>query len=95
MDGLFLISRQHWWERVSNTVIEFQLSITSGSSRARTRIACLVDRNANDCAISPPLYQHELWRIQHNGEKQYSMDMQEMRLYEHRQLHIPLILYRQ
>ena len=49
MDGLF------WWERVNNTVIEFHLSITSGSRRTRTQIARLVDRDATDCAISPPL----------------------------------------
>ena len=54
MDGLFLTSRRHWWERVNNTVIEFHLSVTSGSRRARTRIACLVDTDANDCAIPPP-----------------------------------------
>ena len=53
MHGLFWTSRRHWWERVNNTVIEFHLSVTSGSSRARTRIAHLVDRDANDCAISP------------------------------------------
>ena len=47
MDGLFLTSRRHWWERVNNTVIEFHLSETSGSYR-------LIDRDANDCAISPP-----------------------------------------
>ena len=35
-------------------MIEFHLSNTSGSRQARTRIARLVDRDANDCAISPP-----------------------------------------
>ena len=55
MDGLFLTSRRHWWEQVNNTVIEFHLSITSSSRRVRTRIALLVDRDAKDCAISPPL----------------------------------------
>ena len=54
MDGLFWTSRWHWWEQVSSTVIEFHPSITSGSRRARTWIARLVDRDANDCAISPP-----------------------------------------
>ena len=54
MDGLFLTSRRHWWERVNNTVIEFHLSNTSGSRWAQTRIAHLVDRDANDCAISSP-----------------------------------------
>ena len=48
----FLTSRQHWWERVDNTVIEFHPSETSGSSRARTQTARLLDRDANDCAIS-------------------------------------------
>ena len=52
MDGLFLTSRRHWWDQVNNTVIEFHLSETSGLSRARTRIARLIDRDANDCAIS-------------------------------------------
>ena len=33
---LFLTSRRHWWERVNNTVIEFHLSVTSGSRWART-----------------------------------------------------------
>ena len=55
MDGLFLTSRQHWWERVNNTVTEFHLSVTSGSGRPQTQIARLVDRDANDCAISLPL----------------------------------------
>ena len=54
MDGLFWTSLWHWWERVNNTVIEFQLSVTSGSSRAQIWTACLVDRDANDYAISPP-----------------------------------------
>ena len=54
MDDLFSTSRRHWWERVNNTVIESHLSVTSGSRRARTRIARLVDRDANDCAISLP-----------------------------------------
>ena len=55
MDGLFLTSCRHWWERVNNTVIESHhahLSVTSGSSRLRTRTARLIDRDANDCAIS-------------------------------------------
>ena len=52
MDGLFLTSRQHWWEQVNNTVIESHLSETSGSSKAQTRTARLTDRD--DCAISPP-----------------------------------------
>ena len=55
MDGLFLTSCRHWWEQLNSTVIEFHLSETSGSRRAQTRIAHLVDRDANDCAISPPL----------------------------------------
>ena len=49
MDGLFLTSRRHWWERVNNTVIEFHLSVTSGLSRARTWTAHLTDIDANDC----------------------------------------------
>ena len=52
MDCLFFTSRRHWWERVNSTVIEFHLSNTSGSRRARTRIARLVDRDSNDCDIS-------------------------------------------
>ena len=35
-------------------MIEFHLSVTSGSSRERTRAAHLIDRDANDCAIPPP-----------------------------------------
>ena len=54
MDGLFWTSRRHWWEQVNNTVIEFHLSITSGSRRVQTRIARWVDRDTNDCAISRP-----------------------------------------
>ena len=54
MDGLFLTSSRHWWEQVSNTVIESHLSVTSGSNQARTWITCLTDRDAKDCAISPP-----------------------------------------
>ena len=54
MDGLFLTSRRHWWEQVNSTVIEFHLSITSGSRRAQTWIARLVDRDSNNCAISLP-----------------------------------------
>ena len=54
MDGLFLTSRQHWWEQVNNTTIEVHLSVTSGSRQVRTRIARSVDRDDNDCAISPP-----------------------------------------
>ena len=54
MDGLFLTSRRHWWERVNSTLIEFRLSETSGLSGERTRAARLVDRDANDCAIPPP-----------------------------------------
>ena len=54
MDGPFLTSRWHWWEQANNTVIESHLSVTSGSSRARTQTARLTDRDANDCAISPP-----------------------------------------
>ena len=53
--AFFLTSRRHWWERVNNTVIEFHLSVTSASNQARTRITRLEDRDANDCAISPPL----------------------------------------
>ena len=44
----------HWWERVNNTVVEAHLSVTSRSSRVRTRTARLTDRDAHDCAISPP-----------------------------------------
>ena len=54
MHGLFLTSRRHWWERVNSTVIESHLSVTSGSSRERTPAARFIDRDANDCAISPP-----------------------------------------
>ena len=54
MDGLFLTSCRHWWEQVNSTVIEFHLSNTSGSRRVQTRITHLVDRDANDCAISLP-----------------------------------------
>ena len=36
-------------------MIEFHPFVTSGSSQARTRTARLIDRDANDCAISPPL----------------------------------------
>ena len=54
MDGLFLSSRRHWWERVNSTLIEFHLSETSGLSGKRTRAARLVDRDANNCAIPPP-----------------------------------------
>ena len=52
--AFFLTSRRHWWEWVSNTVIESHLSMTSGSSGAQTRTARLIDRDANNCAISPP-----------------------------------------
>ena len=54
MNGLFVTSRRHWWERVNSTVIEFHLTNISRSRRTRTRIASLVERDANDCAISPP-----------------------------------------
>ena len=43
-------------------MIEFNLSITSGSRWAQTRIARLVDRDANDCAISPPLQTYMVFR---------------------------------
>ena len=59
MDGLILTSRRHWWERVNNTMIESHLSVTSGLSWARTRTAHLTDRDANDCAISPPPFKME------------------------------------
>ena len=39
---------------VNNTVTESHLSVTSGSSRERTRAARFIDKDANDCAISPP-----------------------------------------
>ena len=55
MDGLFLASRRHWQERINSTVIESHLSVTSGWSRERTRAARFIDRDANDCAISPAL----------------------------------------
>ena len=55
----FLTSRRHWWERVNNTVIEFHLSNTSGSRRARTWIARLVGRDANDYAIPLPPVERE------------------------------------
>ena len=54
MDGHFLTSRWHWWERVNNTEIESHLSVTSGLSRAQTQTAPLTDRDANDFAISQP-----------------------------------------
>ena len=38
----------------NDTVIESHLSVRSGLSRARTRTACLTDRDANDCAIFLP-----------------------------------------
>ena len=63
MNGLFLTSCQHWWEQVNDTVIEFHLSETSGLRRARTWIAGLVDRDANDCAISPP--HSKWWQLYH------------------------------
>ena len=50
----FLTSRRHWWERVNSTLIEFHLYEASGLSGKRTRTARLTDRDANDCAISPP-----------------------------------------
>ena len=50
----FLTSCRHWWEQANSTVIEFHPSITSGSRGAQTCIARLIDRDANDCAISPP-----------------------------------------
>ena len=37
-------------------MIEVHLSVTSGSSRERTRAARLADRDSNDCAISPPIH---------------------------------------
>ena len=64
MDYLFLTSCRHCWEQVNSTVIEFHLSNTSGSRWARTRIARLVDRDANDCAISlPPQISWKLVRL--------------------------------
>ena len=54
MDGFFLTSRRHWWEQVRNTVIESHLSVTSGLSQERTWTARFIDKDANDCAISPP-----------------------------------------
>ena len=54
MDSLFWTSRQHWWERVNNSVIESHLSERSGSYWARTRMDRVVDKDATDCAISPP-----------------------------------------
>ena len=38
-----------------HVVIESHLSETSRSSRARTQTARLIDRDAKDCPISPPL----------------------------------------
>ena len=49
----FLTSRRHWWERVNITVIEFHLSVTSGSSRERTRATRLIDRDANELCYFP------------------------------------------
>ena len=65
MDGLFLTSHRHWWERVNDTVIESHLSMTSGSSRERTRAARFIDRDANDCAISPPPISWYIAMFQH------------------------------
>ena len=64
MDGIFLTSCRHWWERVNSTVKEFHPSNTSGSSREQTRAARLIDRDANDCAISPPLSRIELAKLE-------------------------------
>ena len=49
MNGLFLTSCRHWWEPINTTVIKFHPSITSESSRERTRAADLIDRDSNDC----------------------------------------------
>ena len=61
MGGLWWISRRHCREHVNNKLIEFHLSNTSVSRRARTRIVRLVDRDANDCAISPPPQWCKAW----------------------------------
>ena len=39
MDGLFLTTCRHWWERVNNTVIEFHLSETDRTGREPGRTA--------------------------------------------------------
>ena len=54
MDGLFLTSRRHWWEWVNSTLTAYHLSETSRSYRARTWMDRLADRDATNCAISPP-----------------------------------------
>ena len=73
MDCLFWTSRRHWWQQVNSSVIEFHLSNTSGSRRERTRIACLVDRDSNHCAISLPqhlyMYLHSVHNITNKIKK--------------------------
>ena len=54
MDRLFLISHRHWWERVNSTVPAYHLSETSASYRAPTWMDRVADRDAIDCAVSPP-----------------------------------------
>ena len=63
MDGLFLTSRRHWWERAINTVREFHLSETSGLYRARTWTDHMADRDATDCAIAPPVNHITLFQV--------------------------------
>ena len=59
----FLTSRQQWWERVNNTVVESHLSVTNGSIRARTWTARLTDRDANDYTTSPPPWDDIKWKL--------------------------------
>ena len=47
-------------ESIASTLIEFHLSETSGSYHVRTWTDLVADRDATDCAISPP--QH-LYRV--------------------------------
>ena len=78
MDGLFLISRRRWWELVNNTVIESHLSVTSGSSRERTWTTHLIDRDSNDCAISPPPF------------RRYKMNLNEIDILIRERSHVPV-----
>ena len=72
MDGPFWTSRRHWWEQVNNTLIEFHPSMTSRSSRERTRAARLIDRDSNDFAISPPPRTEYTEYMVNGGHKNFS-----------------------
>ena len=54
-----LTSHQHWWEQM----IESHLSVTSGSGFVRTWTTRLTERDANNCAISPPPVRMEILAI--------------------------------